>query len=64
MVKKQNCVIWILTYIQKTIDTFIIYIKTDGIYGDIAEDAETSFDTSSYNQIENCLTETIKKESD
>ena len=29
-------------------DSFIVYIKTDGIYKDIAEAAETRFDTSSY----------------
>ena len=38
MVKKQNCVT----------DSFIVYIKTDDIYKDIAEDVETRFDTSSY----------------
>ena len=27
---------------------FIVYIKTDGIYKDIIEDAETRFDTSNY----------------
>ena len=27
---------------------FIVYIKTDGIYKDIIEDAETIFDTSNY----------------
>ena len=27
-------------------DSFIVYIKTDDIYNDIAEDAETRFDTS------------------
>ena len=41
MVKKQNCVIWIQT-------SFIVYIKTDDIYKDIAEDFETRFDTSTY----------------
>ena len=29
-------------------DSFIEYTKTDDIYNDIAEDAETSFDTSNY----------------
>ena len=29
-------------------DTFIVYIKTDDIYKDIAEDVETRFDTSNY----------------
>ena len=30
------------------IDSFILYIKSDDIYKDMAEDAETRFDTSSY----------------
>ena len=29
-------------------DSFIVYIKTDDLYRDIAEDFETSFDTSNY----------------
>ena len=29
-------------------DSSIVYIKTDGIYQDIAEDVETRFDTSNY----------------
>ena len=29
-------------------DSFIVYIKTDYIYKDIAEDVETRFDTSNY----------------
>ena len=29
-------------------DSFIVYIKTDGIYKDIAEHVETRFDTSDY----------------
>ena len=29
-------------------DSFIVQIKTDDIYNDIAEDVETRFDTSSY----------------
>ena len=29
-------------------DSFIVYIKTDGLYKDIAEDVETRFDTSNY----------------
>ena len=28
--------------------SFIVYIKTDNIYKDIAENAETRFDTSNY----------------
>ena len=39
--KKQNCVIWIHT-------CFIVYIKTDDIYKDIAEVVETRFDASNY----------------
>ena len=30
------------------IDSFIVYIKTDDIYKDIAEDVETRFDISNY----------------
>ena len=30
------------------IDSFTVYIKTDDIYKDNAEDAETRFDTSNY----------------
>ena len=29
-------------------DSFLVYIKTDDIYKDIAEDVEKGFDTSSY----------------
>ena len=29
-------------------DSFIVYIKTDDIYKDIAEDVETRFDTIHY----------------
>ena len=29
-------------------ESFIVYIKTDDIYKDIAEDAETRFDVSNY----------------
>ena len=29
-------------------DSFIVYIKTDNIYKDIAEDVKTRFDTSTY----------------
>ena len=29
-------------------DSFTVYIKTDHIYKDVAEDAETRFDTSNY----------------
>ena len=34
-------------------DNFIVYIKTDDIYKEIAEDVETRFDTSSYDQVMN-----------
>ena len=30
------------------VDSFIVYIKTDYIYKDTAEDIETRFDTSNY----------------
>ena len=29
-------------------DSFLVYIKTDDIYKDIAEDVEKGFDTSNY----------------
>ena len=29
-------------------DSFIVYLKTDDIYKDIAEDVKTKFDTSNY----------------
>ena len=29
-------------------DTFIVYLKTEDIYSDIAKDVETRFDTSHY----------------
>ena len=35
-----------LCYVETA--SFIVYIKTDDIYKDIAEDAETRFDTSNY----------------
>ena len=44
MVKKQNRFIWIETYSY----VFIVYIKADGTYKDIAEDVETRFDTANY----------------
>ena len=37
--KKRNCLI---------LTSFIVYIKADDIYKDIAEDVETRFDTSNY----------------
>ena len=39
---------------------FIVYIKTDDIYKDIAEDAETRFDTSNY-ELNKPLPKTKKK---
>ena len=35
-----------LCYID--IDSFIVYIKTEDIYSDTAEDVESRFDTSNY----------------
>ena len=29
-------------------DSFIVYVRTDGIYKDVAEDVETRFDTSNF----------------
>ena len=29
-------------------NSFIVHVKTDGIYKDIVEDVETRFDTSNY----------------
>ena len=29
-------------------DSFLVYIKTDDVYKDIAKDVETRFDTSNY----------------
>ena len=52
MMKKQNCVICIQTYCIQTYVyryiCFIVYIKTDDIYKDIAQDVKTRFDTSNY----------------
>ena len=41
-------------------DSFIVYMKTDDIYKDIAEDVETRFDTSSY-ELYHCVKEKRKK---
>ena len=47
MVKKQNFVIWIYIMLHNcVILCTIVYIKTDDIYKDIAQDVETKFDTS------------------
>ena len=35
-----------LCYMDK--DSFIVYIKTEDIYSEIAKDVERSFDTSNY----------------
>ena len=42
MAKNQNCVIWIQAL------QFIVYIKTDDTYKDIAKDLEIRYDTSNY----------------
>ena len=41
-------------------DSFIVYIKTDYIYNDIAEDVEKRFDISDY-ELDHCLKEKIRK---
>ena len=41
-------------------DTFIVHVKTDDIYKDIAEDLEKRFDAPNY-EIVCCLKEKIKK---
>ena len=41
-------------------DSFIVHIRTDDNYEDIAEDLETRFDTSNY-ELDHCLTEKMKK---
>ena len=54
MVKMQN-------FCYMDTDSFIVHVKTDDIYKDIAEDVETRFDTSNF-EIERPLpTEKIKK---
>ena len=40
MEKKENC--------YTDTDSYIVYIKVDDIYKDIAEDVETRFDISNY----------------
>ena len=44
-------------------DSFVVHVKKDDIYKDIAEDVETRFDTLN-NQIDHCLKEKIKKSLD
>ena len=41
-------------------DSFIVYMKTDNIYKDIAEDVEPRSDTSNY-ELDRCPMEKIKK---
>ena len=43
-------------------DSSIVYIKTDDIYKDIAEDVETRFDTSNY-EVDKPLPKGKKKKS-
>ena len=56
---RKSCVIWIQCKIKSKygentkfryidINSFSVYIKTDCIYKDIAEDVETWFDNSNY----------------
>ena len=45
-VKLKYCKIGKLCYMDT--NSFVIYIKTDDIYKDIAEDVETRFHTSNY----------------
>ena len=42
-------------------DSFILYIKTDDIHKDIAEDVETRFENSNCELLKQCLREKIKK---
>ena len=42
-------------------DSFIVHVKTDDIYKDIAEDFETRFDTSNFQITDHYLKEKIKK---
>ena len=43
MVKKQGFVTWI-----QALHCFIVYVRTDDIYKDIAEDVDRRSDTSNY----------------
>ena len=45
-------------------DSFIVYIKTDDIYKDIAEDVETRFDTSNYESEYNFIESPLPKYKD
>ena len=42
-------------------DSFIVHLKTEDIYNDIAKDVETIFDTSNFELDDLCLKEKIKK---
>ena len=42
-------------------DSFIVYIKTDDIYKDIAEDLETRFETSNYESECNSIDRPLSK---
>ena len=44
-----------------TTDSFIVYIKTDDTYKDIAEDDEIDLILQIMNQIDHCLKQKIKK---
>ena len=39
---------------------FVVHLKTDDIYKDVASDAESKFDTSNF-EIDHCLKEKINK---
>ena len=43
-------------------DSFIVYMKTDDIYKDIAEDVETRFDTSNYELECNSIERSLQKD--
>ena len=42
-------------------DSFIVYVKTDDVYKDIAEDTEARFDTSNFEIGRHYLRKEIKK---
>ena len=52
----------IVLYVER--DSFIVYIKTDHIYKDIAEDVETDLIIQIMNQIDHCPKEQIKLQLD
>ena len=45
-------------------DSFIVYIKTDDLYKDIAQDVETTIDTSNYELNRPLHKEKMKKQMD